>query len=108
MYNCSKKFFVIEKKKTKEKKEKVKKLARLTIFYQVNYVKKLTNSDFVNYVFELLMNLYNYRTIVRKIRKEYKKIKSLNKKRCIQLKMKTKSKMLKTLLNSESEINFIS
>ena len=71
-------------------------------------MKKLTNSDFVNYVLELSINLYSHRTIVRKIRKEYEKIKSLNKKRCIQLKIKTKNKMLKTLLNSESKINLIS
>ena len=70
-------------------------------------MKKFTNSNFVNYVFEFLMNLYNYRAIVRKIQKEYKKIKSLNKRRCIQLEIKTKNKMLKTLLNSENKINFI-
>ena len=80
----------------------------MIIFYQVNYVKKFTNLNFVNHVFEFSINLYDHQAIVRKIQKKYEMIKSLSKKRYIQLKIKTKNKMLKTLLNNENKINFIS
>ena len=81
------------RERKKSKKKKIKKLARLTIFYQVDYVKKFIDLNLFDYVFESLTNLYNYRTIVRRTRKKYKKIKSLNKRRCIQLKVKIKSKI---------------
>ena len=56
-------------------------------------MKKFIDLDFFDYVFEFLTNLYNYRTIVQRTRKEYKKIKNLNKRYCIQLKVKIKNKV---------------
>ena len=88
-------------------KKKYKKLARLTIFYQANHVKKLINSDFFDENSNFSKYLYNHRIIVQKIQKKYEKMKVLIKRRYIQLKIEINDKKIKTLLNSESKINLI-
>ena len=70
-------------------------------------MKKFINSNLFDENLNSLKHLYNYRTIVRKIRKEYEKIKALTKRRYIQLKIKINDKRIKTLLNNENKINFI-
>ena len=90
-----------------EEEKKYKKLTRLTIFYQTDYVKKLINSNFFDEDSNFSKHLYDYRTIVRRIRKEYEKIKALTKRRYIQLKIEINDRRMKTLLNSENKINFI-
>ena len=70
-------------------------------------MKKLINPDLFDKDSDFSKHLYNHRTIVRKIRKEYEKIKVLTKRQCIQLKIEINDKRIKALLNNESEINFI-
>ena len=70
-------------------------------------MKKLIDSNLFNDVFDPLSYLYEHKTIVRRIRKKYEKLKILTKRRCIQLKIEINGRTIKTLLNSESEINFI-
>ena len=70
-------------------------------------MKKFIDSNFLNNVSDFLNYLYEYKAIVRRIRKKYEKLKVLIKRRCIQLKIKINDKTIKTLLNNENKINFI-
>ena len=79
----------------------------MKFFNQINHVKKLIDSGFFDDVSNTLKNSYDRRTIVRKIRRKYRKLKILIKRRCIQRKIKIKNNVMKTLLNSENEINLI-
>ena len=93
---------------TKFDKNKDEKLVNLKIFYQVDHVKKLSDEfDKFDDDSSLLKNQYDHRAFVRRIRKEYKKIKRLTMRKCITIYVETKNKTMKTLLNFKSEINFI-
>ena len=70
-------------------------------------MKKLINLNLFDENSNFSKHLYSYRTIVRKIRKKYEKIKTLIKRQCIQLKIEINDKKIKMLLNNENKINFI-
>ena len=70
-------------------------------------MKEFIDSNFFNNVFDSLSHLYEHKAIVRRIQKEYEKLKILTKRRYIQLKIKINDKTIKTLLNNENKINFI-
>ena len=70
-------------------------------------MKKLIDLNFFNNVFDFLNHLYEYKTIIQRIRKEYEKLKILIKRRCIQLKIEINDKTIKMLLNNKNKINFI-
>ena len=79
----------------------------MTIFYRADYVKKLIDSNLFDDDSNFSKHSHYHRTVVRRIRKEYRKLKILTIRRCIQLKTNIKDMKLKTLLNCENEINLI-
>ena len=90
-----------------QKQWNIKKLIRLKISHQIDYVKKLIDTNIFDVDSNFSKHSHYYRTIVRRIQRKYKKLRVLIKRRCIQIKINIKNKKMKTLLNNENEINFI-
>ena len=70
-------------------------------------MEELTDSNLPNDVPDPLSHSYGHRAVVRRIRREYEKLKALTKRRCIQLEAEVNGRTMKALLDSGSEINLI-
>ena len=85
----------------------IKKLIRLKISHQIDYVKKLIDTNIFDVDSNFSKHSHYYRTVIRKIRKKYKKLRVLIKRRCIQIKVDIENRRMKILLNNENEVNLI-
>ena len=71
-------------------------------------MEELTDSDLSDDDPDPPKHPHYHRAVVRRIRREYRKLKALTKRRCIQLKVDIRSVGMRALLDCGSEINLIS